>query len=146
MDIEIRKIESDDLNRVFELLNELYQNKIKFSKFEEIYKIKLIDKNSYYIVALINNKIIGVLTSEIQLKLHREKKQSFIEDLIVDKEYRNKGVGKELLKDAVNYAKDIDCEVIELTSYINNEKAHRFYEKNGFIKHSYKFKQYLNQH
>lgn len=142
--MDIRKITLSDLDKVYELLNTLYENKLKYKQFEEIYKLKLNDENSYYIVAIEDNKIIGVLTSEIQVKLHRAKKQSFIEDLIVDETYRNKGVGKALLQNAVNYAKNTDCEVVELTSYINNENAHRFYENNGFIKHSYKFKQYLD--
>ena len=103
--MEIRKITLNDMNRVFELLNELYENKLKYDKFVEIYKSKLNDENSYYIVAIIDNKIVGVLTSEIQIKLHRERKQSFIDDLIVDKNYRNKGIGKALLQDAVDYAK-----------------------------------------
>lgn len=141
--MEIRKIVLEDLTRVFDLLNELYQNKLKYDKFKEIYKLKLNDVNSYYIVAVIDNKIVGVLTSEINIQLHRERKQCFIEDLIVDKEYRNKGIGKALLQNVVEYAKENDCEVIELTSYIKNENAHRFYENNKFIKHSYKFKQYL---
>jgi len=141
--MEIRRITLDDLDRVFELLNVLYENKLKYEKFKEIYKLKLNDENSYYIVAIEENKIIGILTSELQVKLHRAKKQSFIEDLIVDKDYRNKGIGKALLQNAVEYAKNNDCEVVELTSYIKNENAHRFYENNNFIKHSYKFKQYL---
>ena len=142
--MDIRTITLSDLDKIYELLNKLYENKLKYKQFEEIYKLKLNDENSYYIVAIEDNKIIGVLTSEIQVKLHRAKKQSFIEDLIVDETYRNKGVGKALLQNAVNYAKNTDCEVVELTSYINNENAHRFYENNGFIKHSYKFKQYLD--
>lgn len=141
--MEIRRITLDDLDRVFELLNVLYENKLKYEKFKEIYKLKLNDENSYYIVAIEENKIIGILTSELQVKLHRAKKQSFIEDLIVDKDYRNKGIGKALLHNAVEYAKNNNCEVVELTSYIKNENAHRFYENNNFIKHSYKFKQYL---
>lgn len=141
--MEIRRITLNDLDRVFELLNELYENKLKYEIFERIYKLKLNDENSYYIIAIEDNKIIGVLTSELQVKLHRAKKQSFIEDLIVDKDHRSKGVGKALLENAVEYAKNNDCEVIELTSYIKNENAHKFYENNNFIKHSYKFKQYL---
>lgn len=141
--MEIRKITLGDLDRVFELLSELYRNKLKYDKFKEIYKLKLNDVNNYYIVAVIDNKIVGVLTSEINVQLHRERKQCFVEDLIIDKEYRNKGIGKALLQNAVDYAKENDCEVIELTSYIENENAHRFYENNKFIKHSYKFKQYL---
>lgn len=142
--MEIRKIVLNDLDEIFNLLNQLYKNQLNYEKFKEIYKMKLNDKNSYYIVAIENNKIIGVLTSELQIKLHRAKKQSFIEDLIVDESYRNRGIGKALLQNAVNYAKNNDCEVIELTSYINNEKSHKFYQNNGFNKNSYKFKKYLN--
>ena len=77
------------------------------------------------------------------MKLHRVKKQIFIEDLIVDENFRNRGIGKELLQNAINYADDKACDVVELTSYIDNEKAHKFYENNGFIRHSYKFKKYI---
>ncbi len=80
---------------------------------------------------------------EVFIQLHRAKKTSFIDDLIVKEEYRNKGIGKLLLQNAINYAKQQDCEVIELTSFLSNENAHRFYENNGFKKHSIKFKQYL---
>ena len=110
--MEIRKIELNDLDRVFELLNELYENKLKYDRFKEIYSLKLNDINSYYIVAILNNKIVGILTSEIQVKLHRAKKQSFIEDLIIDKDYRRRGIGKELLQNAIDYAKENDCEVV----------------------------------
>ena len=141
--MEIRKIELKDLDRVFELLNELYQNKLQYNRFKEIYDLKLNDKNSYYIVAIVDNKIVGVLTLELQIKLHRARCQSFIEDLIVDKDYRGKGIGKALIEEAIRFSKQNDCEVVELTSFLDNVDAHRFYEKNGFIKHSYKFKMYL---
>lgn len=143
--MNIRKIKLEDLDDVFRLLNELYKNKIQYDKFKEIYHQKLNDANSYYIVAIVNKKVVGVLISELQVQLHRAKKRGYIEDLIVDENYRNKGIGKSLLENAVNYAKDNDCEVVDLTSYITNDDAHRFYEKNGFIKHSYMFKKYLNQ-
>ena len=143
--MNIRKMEFEDLDDVFRLLNELYKNKIQYDKFKEIYYQKLNDANSYYIVAVVNQKVVGVLIGELQVQLHRAKKRGYIEDLIVDENYRNKGIGKSLLENAVSYARDNDCEVVDLTSYITNDNAHRFYEKNGFIKHSYMFKKYLNQ-
>jgi PhnO protein len=142
--MEIRKIEIGDLDEVYKLLNDLYNNNLKYEIFAKIYKEKVFDNNSYYIVAVINGKIVGVLTSEIQTKLHREKKQIFVEDLVVDKNYRNNGIGKELLQNAIEYAKKQDCEIVELTCYLKNDNAHKFYEDNGFIKQSYKFKKYLN--
>lgn len=41
--MNIRKITLNDLDRVFELLNELYKNKLNYEKFKEIYKLKLND-------------------------------------------------------------------------------------------------------
>ena len=82
--LKIREITLDDLDRVYELMNILYKGKLKYDRFKAIYKLKLQDKNSYYIVAIENDNIVGVLTSELQEKLHREKLQLFIEDLIVE--------------------------------------------------------------
>lgn len=141
--LKIREITLDDLDRVYELMNILYKGKLKYDRFKEIYKLKLQDKNSYYIVAIENDNIVGVLTSELQEKLHREKLQLFIEDLIVEESKRNNGIGSSLLKNAINYAKNNNCEVVELTSYKDEIKAHKFYENNGFINHSIKFKMYL---
>ncbi len=141
--MEIRRITLNDLEKVFEIMKQLYKESLNYDKFQEIYKLKLTDENSYYVVAIENKQIVGILTAELQMKLHRVKKQIFIEDLIVDENFRNRGIGKELLQNAINYADDKACDVVELTSYIDNEKAHKFYENNGFIKHSYKFKKYI---
>lgn len=141
--LKIRRITLDDLDKVYELMNSLYEGKLKYYKFNSIYKLKLQDKNSYYIVAIDNENIVGVLTSELQEKLHRERLQLFIEDLIVEETKRNKGIGKAMLENAVEFAKDNNCEVVELTTYKDNVKAHKFYESNGFINHSIKYKMYL---
>lgn len=141
--MDIRKARIEDKDEIFVLLNQLYENKIKYEIFSKIYETKWNNENSYYIVAINDNKIIGVLIMEIFIQLHRAKKTSFVDDLIVKEEYRNNGIGKLLLQNAISYAKQQDCEVIELTSFLLNENAHRFYENNGFKKHSIKFKQYL---
>lgn len=141
--MNIRRIRLDDLDKVYELMNILYEGKLKYDRFKNIYKLKLQEENSYYIVAVEDDNVVGVLTSELQEKLHRERLQLFIEDLIVEESKRNNGIGKALIENAINYAKDNNCEVVELTSYKNNIKAHKFYENNGFINHSIKFKMYL---
>ncbi len=139
----IRKFELNDLDRVFELLNELYEGKLKYDVFSKIYQDRLNNDTSYYVVSVIDNKVVGVLTSELEVKLTRERKQMYIDTIIVDKDYRNKGIGKALMENAINFAINNNCEIVELTSKLNNENAHRFYEGIGFKKHSYKFKKYL---
>ncbi len=140
----IRKLELKDIEEVFELLNELYKNKIEHSIFIEKYKESLKDDKFYGIVAIEDNKVVGVLISQIINRLVKKRNILFIDDLIVNEKYRNKGIGKLLIQVAINYATSKDCETVELTSYILNVNAHRFYENNGFEKKLYKFKRYLN--
>lgn len=140
----IRKLELKDIEEVFELLNELYENKIEHSIFIEKYKESLKDDKFYGIVAIENNKVVGVLISHIINRLAKKKNILFIDDLIVNEKNRNAGVGKLLIQNAVDYAVSKDCESLELTSVISNTNAHRFYENNGFEKRQYKFKKYFN--
>ena len=141
--MEVRKVKLEDIDRVFELLNILYSGKIQYDGFKKRYIKKLGENKVFNIVAVENNQIIGVLTSELHEKLHRNNLELFIEDLIVDEKKRSKGIGTALLNEAIIFARKNHCEVVELTSYNDNDKAHEFYQKNGFINHSIDFKKYL---
>ena len=142
--MEVRKTKLEDLDSVFELLNELYENKIEYSKFTQKYKESLEDNSFYGIVAIENNKVVGVLISRIINRLAKKKNILFIDDLIVNEKCRNIGIGKLLIQTATAYAISKDCGALELTSMIQNINAHRFYENNGFEKRQYKFKKSLN--
>lgn len=138
--MEIRKTKLEDLDSVFELLNELYENKIEYSKFTQKYKESLEDSSFYGIVAIEDNKVVGVLISRVINRLAKKKNILFIDDLIVNEKCRNIGIGKLLIQTATAYAISKDCGALELTSMIQNINAHRFYENNGFEKRQYKFK------
>lgn len=142
--MEIRKTKLEDLDSVFELLDELYENKIEYSKFTQKYKESLEDNSFYGIVAIENNKVVCVLISRIINRLAKKKNILFIDDLIVNEKCRNIGIGKLLIQTATAYAISKDCGALELTSMIQNINAHRFYENNGFEKRQYKFKKSLN--
>ena len=142
--MEIRKTKLEDLDSVFELLDELYENKIEYSKFTQKYKESLEDSSFYGIVAIEDNKVVGVLISRVINRLAKKKNILFIDDLIVNEKCRNIGIGKLLIQTATAYAISKDCGALELTSMIQNINAHRFYENNGFEKRQYKFKKSLN--
>jgi len=57
-----------------------------------------------------------------------------LQKIYVLPEHHGKGVGTALLKEVKNLAKEISPDYIWLDTYISNEKAIRFYEKNGFRK------------
>ncbi|MGV6846656.1 MAG: GNAT family N-acetyltransferase [Lutibacter sp.] len=54
--------------------------------------------------------------------------------VIITKNYRNNGIGKILFKWIYEYAEKNNIEAIELNTYIENIKSHRFYENEGFKK------------
>ena len=79
-----------------------------------------------------DENIIGSATILIETKIiHNFGKVAHIEDVIVDNNYRGKGLGKMLINKCINYAKDHDCYKIILNC---SDKNIPFYEKCGFSK------------
>lgn len=141
--MKIRRIELKDIEQSYELLNELYENEIIYDVFVDKYNNNLQDENFYGILAEENGIVVGILISRIVNRLVKTNNILFVDDLIVNKDYRSKGIGNLLLQNAINYAKEKKCETIELKSYISNEKSHKFYEKIGLKKQHYSFKKIL---
>lgn len=141
--MKIRNLESNDMDQSYKLLNELYDNQIEYDIFENKYNNSLSDNNFYGIVAEENGIILGVLISRVVNRLVKSKDILFIDDIIVNKDCRSKGIGSLLLRNAINFAKEQNCETIELKSYISNEKSHKLYEKIGFKKLHYAFKKII---
>lgn len=138
--MEIRKCNKSDIKDVYNLICELKNKEFDYTKFEIAFTSKIEDERNYYIIGVEDSNIIGFLSLVIDYQLHHVEKVATIEELIVSSKYRSNGIGKNLLENAIEYAKNNKCDVIELTSGFSRERAHKFYEKNGFKKGSYKFK------
>lgn len=55
-----------------------------------------------------------------------------IEDVVVDKDSRGKGIGKALIRYAIEKAKQRGCATVDLTSRPDRIQANRLYRKIGF--------------
>jgi len=141
----IKKCEINDIKKVYDLICELEDTKFDYKDFEIAFNSKINKDENYYILGVEDNNAIGFLSMNIDYQLHHVAKVATIEELIVSSKYRSNKAGKLLLDNAINYAKDENCDVIELTSSFSRERAHNFYEKNGFKKGSYKFKMELKK-
>jgi GNAT superfamily N-acetyltransferase len=67
------------------------------------------------------------------------KRHLFIYELVTDERYRSKGYGKMILEYLEDYARIGMCENIVLSSGLQREAAHKFYDKYSFDKKSYVF-------
>ena len=83
-------------------------------------------------------KCIGISGYWINTKLYSGKYLK-MDNVVVLPEYRSKGIGKLLCDWCINKAKENNCKNVMLDAYLENEKAHKFYEREGFIKKGYHF-------
>jgi len=58
-------------------------------------------------------------------------KRCWLQDLVVRREWRARGVGKQLLDAATEWARERGCTHLELGSGIGRIDAHRFYLREG---------------
>jgi len=141
--MRIRKCEVTQVKAVYHLICELSEKCFDYKNFQQIFNHKLKTNSNYCIVAIEDGEVVGFLNLYIDYQLHHGRKVATIEELIVNAKYRSHGMGTLLLEDAIAHARNNNCEVIELSSHISREGAHRFYFKSGFEKSSFKFKMKL---
>ena len=62
------------------------------------------------------------------------KTKGIVEDVVVDKNYRQQGIGKKLLEHIIKEARKQNVQILDLTSNPAREQANRLYLSLGFIK------------
>lgn len=139
----IRKAIITDLNDVYRLICELEETLLDKQNFEKVYIKNITDENIYYLVTFIENKIIAFVSVHIQYLLHHAGKVSEIQDLFVVQEYRNLNIGKILVQESEKWAKEQGANDIEVSSNQRRLQAHKFYERENYIKSHFKFTKQL---
>lgn len=138
----IRELSEQDYYKGFlnllEQLTTVDANNITYDDF--IKHLKKI-KSKVFVMEDGEGKIIGTMTLLIEEKfIHKLSSVGHIEDVVVNDEYRGKGLGKMLIDYGVKYAKDNGCYKIILNCA---EKNIAFYEKCGFKSKNVEMSLYL---
>ena len=60
-------------------------------------------------------------------------RQLEIDNVVVDALHRSEGIGSALLAYVEEWAREQDCETVELNAYVHNAPAHRFYFRHGYF-------------
>lgn len=91
------------------------------------------------LVAEIEGSLAGCIDWHVMTTIHRPAPVGRIVMLVVDRQLRGQGIGRELVNAAVERMKKAGCSLVEVTSNHKLVDAHRFYERLGFTETSRRF-------
>ncbi|MFZ3077028.1 MAG: GNAT family N-acetyltransferase [Candidatus Aenigmatarchaeota archaeon] len=91
-------------------------------------------KGCKYFLAEEDGKIVGFVAGKIEKKpgFYIEREICNLFQIFVEKEYRNKGIGTELIKTFIRWGKTKGARTIKLQVYGKNTNAIKAYRKIGF--------------
>jgi (aminoalkyl)phosphonate N-acetyltransferase len=138
--LNIRKINANDLKPVFQFVSELEEAVFDPVLFEKAFERNINNPDFIYLIAEINNKPVGYLCCHSQLLLHHGGlKIAEIQEMYVSSENRSMGIGKRLISELKQLAKQEEIMQIEVSSNIERHEAHSFYERENFVQSHKKF-------
>lgn len=113
------------------IVSQRYLNQMPKAQIKERFRKQLGILNDSMAIAMQQNQIIGFVTL-MPSRWHDQFNIGEIRDLYVVLNEQNKGVGKQLL-DFIQKIQSKKYNQIVLITMVKNQKAMRFYEKQGFI-------------
>lgn len=134
MDVIIEKLSHHDFPKFVELIR-LFKNVFEMEKFampDEDYLQQLLEKDSFFVfVALLNNQVVGGLTSYIMPQYYSKRPLIYIYDLAVRTDLQRRGIGKMLIESNNQYGKVIGAEVVMVQADEPDDYAVKFYFSTG---------------
>jgi GNAT superfamily N-acetyltransferase len=133
MNISITPITFDDLPGLLLLFNELVPNSSSISHIQSNFE-KISTNECYFLLgAKVDNQLCGTLMGVLCHDLIGECRPFLvIENVIVTKNFRKRGVGKALMNRIEEIARQHNCYYSILISGENRTDAHAFYDSLGY--------------
>lgn len=132
-----------DFDEIISLLDEITES-IKQQKNWDSYNVTanrekqkktfetILNSQSKVFIARVNSEIVGVLNMQTVSNIRHGWQRGHIEELVVKKEFRRKGIGTRLLQEAVNYCRNNNIHMIKLMCGNQLLESQKFYENNNF--------------
>ncbi len=132
MNLVFRQVDSLHSKAHSDIFNEPIDNPRPNEYLHEV----LENENQKLIVAVEGNMIVGLAKADIEvapnIPLFKQRTWLSISTIVVDENFRGKGIGKALLNNLYEWANENNVDEVELTVFSFNKSAIEFYKKNGF--------------
>lgn len=131
--MEIRKLTENDLEALAGLYKTFWGEDSDLTKMKTKF-IELKDDPKYiFLCATIDNVLVGTIMGIVCDELYGDCRPFLVmEDLVVDTNYRQQGIGKALMNEIENIAMEKDCYQIHFITDASRKDAISFYESLGY--------------
>jgi PhnO protein len=130
--INIRIIEKQDLDFVYNSICELENETLNFETFKEIFIENTSNPNNLYLIAENEKDSLGFISFHTQNLLHHCGLVGEIQEFFIHKEHRGKGIGRELIQKIMDFADQNRLKSIEVTTNRKRIENVAIYENLGF--------------
>ncbi|NOZ85602.1 MAG: GNAT family N-acetyltransferase [Deltaproteobacteria bacterium] len=90
------------------------------------------DPDHHMLVAKDKDVIVGFISFTMRKTIVHLRPSGLVDELIVSKSYRGRGIGKQLISAAMNTCRELGCSEVEVSTEKSNTRAREFYQKCGF--------------
>lgn len=126
--MNIRKATMMDKMEIYEMICD-EEAAVEQTKFEQVLWENVNNPYIEYLVGIEDGVVVGFASLHIQKRLHQLGNVGEIQELVIRKSYRRKGLGTQLLQIMKQKAIDLSCIQLEVASNEKSKDAIKFYEK-----------------
>lgn len=138
-DLSIVPASNSDVDAICHLLSELFTQEADFSansvkQKSAVKAILAAPEHGQILLLKLDNQVAGMVSLLYLISTAMGGKVAMLEDMIIAASFRSQGLGQQLLRGAIDFAREQGCLRITLLTDADNEGAQRFYQRQGFVR------------
>jgi GNAT superfamily N-acetyltransferase len=139
--VEFRELNRDDSAAIIPLANKLHP--ALDASIISNYLAEMFDLPTYHCFGLWKDgKLVAMSNGWITVRFYSGK-QLEVDNVIVDPELRSQGIGKYFFCCIHQWGIQNGCKTVELNTFVQNSKSHKFYFNEGYAILGFHFQKYL---